>query len=338
MGYYNSKGGVYCQSTMAKFLTNARYKGFYTARLTEIEDYKTHRKRNIPKENQIIEKDDRIPAIVSEELWDKCNELHDKRKSLRAKHILNEQEMLEKSKYSCKMYCKHCGAIFIRGSGGKRAENPAWACRTYRHDGIKTCSSPIISEKYLDKIFVDLFTDFINNKSSYFDVVSKEYENIIKNANDSVDTDKIKNQISQIEKQKDKLLDLSLKGLIDDSEFKKRNDKFNIDIANLNEEIRKKDCDAIEQEKFKDRLEYLKTCLTKRTNIREELPNLMRIFVEKIEIEKINNDRKHVKIDVYLKFMDKFVGYELDMKNKGKNEQLSTGKYARIQRSEYRIC
>lgn len=44
---------------------------------------------------------------------------------------------------------------------------------------------------------------------------------LIDTVNESVDTGKIKNQINQIERQKDKLLDLSLKDLIDDLEFKK---------------------------------------------------------------------------------------------------------------------
>ena len=113
MGYLNSKGEVYSQTTMAKFLTNPRYKGFYTARLTEVEDYKTHKKKIVPKEKQIIEKDDRIPAIVSEELWDKCNALHEKRKKLPARHIQNSEEALENSKYSCLLYCKDCGSVFI---------------------------------------------------------------------------------------------------------------------------------------------------------------------------------------------------------------------------------
>ena len=43
MGYLNSKGQPYSQTSLAKFLTNPRYKGYYTARLTEVEDYKTHK-------------------------------------------------------------------------------------------------------------------------------------------------------------------------------------------------------------------------------------------------------------------------------------------------------
>ena len=43
MGYLNSKGKPYSQTALAKMLSNPRYKGFYTAKLTEVEDYKTHK-------------------------------------------------------------------------------------------------------------------------------------------------------------------------------------------------------------------------------------------------------------------------------------------------------
>ena len=203
MGYLNSKGEPYSQTTLAKFLTNPRYKGYYTAKLTEVEDYKTHKKRKVPKEKQIIYKDDRIPAIVSEELWDKANLLHEKRKKLPSRHILNTEEHIKKYKYSCKLYCKDCGAVFIRNGGSNRANNPVWACRTYKVSGVSKCASPNIKESYLDKIFIDLFSDFIKNKKQYVSLVLKEYKNIIENHTSDLDVEEINKQILVIEKQKD---------------------------------------------------------------------------------------------------------------------------------------
>ena len=171
MGYLNRKGEPYSQTSMAKFLTNPRYKGFYTARLTEVEDYKTHKKVNVDKSRQIIEKDDRIPAIVSEELWDKANALHEKRKKLPSRHILNTEEMLEHSKYSCKIKCTHCDHIYIRNAGSNRANNPTWSCKNYKVNGVDACASPILKESYSDKIFISIFDDFINNKKDYLNQV-----------------------------------------------------------------------------------------------------------------------------------------------------------------------
>ena len=79
MGYLNRKGEPYSQTSMAKFLTNPRYKGFYTANLTKIESYKTHKKIKVPECDQIIYKSDLIDAIIPEKLWDKANSLYKKK-------------------------------------------------------------------------------------------------------------------------------------------------------------------------------------------------------------------------------------------------------------------
>ncbi len=323
MGYLNSKGQPYSQTSMAKMLTNPRYKGYYTARLTEVEDYKTHKKKKVPKERQIIEKDDRIPAIVSEELWDKANYLHDKRKQSSARHVLNTEKSLNNSKYSCLIYCKDCGNVFIRAAGSNRANNPTWACKKYKRDGVSACESPIIREEYLDKIFINIFTDFLENKKEYLNSVLKEYENVIGSYNSNVDVDSINNQIKSVEKQKDKLLDLSLKEIIDDVEFKKRNDKFNLEIAELQTRLDKMSDPDLELKKMKEKIEEIRNSLTTKINIKEQLPNLMRVLVERIEVEKINNNRKHVRLIIYFNFKADIISKDLELDNKKRTNELS---------------
>lgn len=308
---------------MKKFLSNPRYKGYYTARLTEVENYKTHKKKKVPKERQIIEKDDRVPAIVSEELWNKANELHEMRKKSSARHILNSEKSLENSKYSCLLYCKDCGNVFIRAGGSNRANNPTWACKKYKTEGVGACASPILREDYLDKIFVQIFSDFIDNKKEYLNGVINEYENIISSNKSSDDIGSINNQIIKIEKQKDKLLDLSIKGLIDDLEFKKRNDKFNNEINSLKAKIDRLNNPDAELTKLKEKITEVRNTLTSKVDLQSQLPNLMRILVERVEVEKINGDRKHVRLIIYFNFNSDTIYRELEIDNKRKKLELS---------------
>ena len=326
MGYLNSKGKPYSQTALAKMLSNPRYKGFYTAKLTEVEDYKTHKKKKIPKEEQIIEKDDRIPAIVSEELWDKANALHERRKKLPSRHVLNSEEHIKKYKYSAKLYCKDCNSIFIRNGGSNRSLNPTWACKTYKTEGVSKCESPIIKESYLDKIFVDLFSDFIKHKKDYLGQVLSEYKNIVKNFTDELDTEEIKRKIEQIDKQKDKLLDLSLKGMIDDFEFKKRNDKFNTELFNLQKQIDSSESQNLEEEKMRKKLNDIESCLSAKLDIKENLPYLVNLLVDKVIVEKVNGDRKHIKLSIYFDFNTPDIDIDLDMntKNELKSRSLQT--------------
>ena len=316
MGYVNSKGKPYCQTTLAKMLSNPRYKGYYTAKLSEVEDYKTHKKKKLPKEDNIIEKDDRIPPIVSEELWDTANLLHEKRKKLPSRHVLNSEEHIKKYKYSAKLFCKDCNSIFIRSGGSNRALNLTWACRTYKVDGVSKCESPIIKESYLDKIFVDVFTDFIKHKKDYLGQVLSEYKNIVKNFTTDIDTEDINRKIDQIEKQKDKLLDLSLKGIIDDFEFKKRNDKFNQELFALQKQIDNSQNQNLEEDRLRTKLKEIENCLTTKLDIKENLPFLVNLLVDKVIVEKVNNDRKHVRLYIYFDFNAPDIDIDLDMNNK----------------------
>ncbi len=335
LGYLNSKGQPYSQTTLAKFLTNPRYKGYYTARLTEVEDYKTHKKKKVPKEKQVIYKDERIPALVSEELWDKANLLHEKRKKLPSRHILNAEEHIKRYKYSCKLYCKDCGAVFIRNGGSNRANDPVWSCRTYKVHGVSKCASPNIRESYLDKIFVDLFSNFIKNKKKYVTLVLNEYRNIIENYSNDFDVEDINSKIAIIEKQKDKLLDLSIKGMIDDFEFKKRNDKFNVELFDLQKKLDDHFQSDLEEEKLKKKLELLENCLNNKLDIKENLAYLINLLVEKVEIEKVKGNRKHIKLKVFYAFNTPDTLIDLDM---NEDKSLSSKNLACARRSSVLKC
>ena len=326
MGYLNSKCKPYSQTALAKMLSNPRYKGFYTAKLTEVDDYKTHKKKKIPKEEQIIEKDERIPAIVSEELWDKANFIHERRKKLPSRHVLNSDAHIKNYKYSAKLYCKDCNSIFIRNGGSNRMASPTWSCKTYRTQGISKCQSPIIKESYLDKIFIELFTDFIKHKKDYLSQVLSEYKNIIKNNSNEIDTEEMSSKIDQITKQKDKLLDLSLKGMIDDFEFKKRNDKFNIDLQNLQNQLQNLKSDSLEAKNLSQKLNMIETCLNSKLDIKENLPYLVNLLIDRVIIEKVNDDRKNIRLAIYFDFNTPDIDIDLDMntKNELKSRSLQT--------------
>ena len=176
----------------------------------------------------------------------------------------------------------------------------------------------------MDKVFIDIFNDFLDNKKDYLNSVLKEYENIIENLKADNDIEQLQGQISVIEKQKDKLLDLSLKGIIDDIEFKKRNDKFNLDIEEIQLRIDKMNNPDLEYKKMKEKIAEVKNALVKKINVQEQLPNLMRVLVERIEVEKIDNDRKHVRLIVYFNFKADIISKELEIDNrKGRASVLS---------------
>lgn len=240
-GYKNKNGKIYSGTTLTKFLTNPRYKGYYTANLTRVENYKTHKKVKINADEQIVYKTDLIEPIVSEELWNKANELYKRRHALRSRHITSTQKSIDTSKYTGKIICFDDNEIFTRNGGSNRKNNPTWACKKYKKDGVLVCQSPIIREKALDLFIEKILKDYLRN--FLFNIkknMINEYNDVFYEVNNN-EKNEYEDKLSELNKNRDKLIGLNLNNIISSDELKirlEKNDeeknKINSKIDNLN--------------------------------------------------------------------------------------------------------
>ena len=75
-GYKTKKGDYIHITTLRRMITNPKYKGFYCTNTVMTKDYRNKKQIRLPMDEWIIEDSKgEIPAIVSEELWDKANKL-----------------------------------------------------------------------------------------------------------------------------------------------------------------------------------------------------------------------------------------------------------------------
>lgn len=84
---YTKSGKEFSFSTIKSILTNPKYKGYYSGMKSTTIDFLTKKKIILSKDKWIIYKDKNgfIPPIVSEELWEKCNQIY-KSKSTKSKN------------------------------------------------------------------------------------------------------------------------------------------------------------------------------------------------------------------------------------------------------------
>ncbi|MDD4298524.1 MAG: recombinase family protein [Bacilli bacterium] len=316
MGYFTKKGKIFSQTTLKGMLENPRYKGYYTANKSRVDDYKTGKKTHHEKSEWIMYKDERIPAIVSEELWDKANTLHDSRKYHKAKCVLNRQDYLDNSKYTSKIVCGECGATFIRNGSGKRANNPVWACRTYKVDGVNRCASPNIYESQLDKIMISLITNFIDNKGSYLEKLKQEYIRYIEEYNKQDDMDIVNQKMNELEQEKEKLYGLHFANILTQEDFKKKYKATNNKIESLKKELAELETKTENAEYYSKMIDDFKKNLSIQMNIKENLVILIRLLVKKIEVYKINHSRKKLKLIVMFDFDNIRREVNLDLDNR----------------------
>lgn len=318
-GYYTRKGKIFSDTTLKIMLTNPRYKGFYTANLSEVQDYKTHKKVKKPKEEWIVHKDTKgnISAIVSEELWDKANELYNKRNSNSRKFVLNKQSSLEQSKYTSKIFCMEHNSTFIKKADKrKHNDNPIWVCNEYLRHGVKACESPILYEKHLDEIFSIIIKKIVDNKEKFLKTITNEYMSIIKENNSSFDTSALEEKIKEQKLFKDKLFDMSLRNLITDPDFKEKNDKINLEIKKLTDEFNKLQANIESTDYYDNIREQIEREIKTELDIKNNIGKYFRLFIDKVFVSKVDGDRKHVNMKVIYNFKkdNDFIDYDFGKK------------------------
>lgn len=301
-GYVNKRGRIYDKETLKRMIQNPKYKGFYRARTYEILDYRTKKRKKNSIENQIIYKceDGSVPAIVSEELWDKANEVL----NARTKGYANSNYWSGGVKYpfSSKIYCKEHNTNFQRSHGSRRKNRPTWSCGLYLQYRLASCSSPIIAEKDLYNIFIKIMDTIISDKNHIIDNMLRIYDSIDKSNEYDDELNEIDKQIKIIEDKKSLALDLVLSEELRKDELKVQFANFESAIKDLNDKKSK----ILEQISILNERDNNIEKITK--SIQEEisggfLEDFIRKFVDEIIVSKIDNDRYNIKLDVYLNLL-----------------------------------
>ena len=178
LGYLNLKGRLYDKDTLKRMIENPKYKGFYRAREHEVVDYRSKKRITNSKDEQVLYRctDGSIPAIVSEELWNKANSILKNRTASYKNN--NYWSGGVKYSFSSKLYCKDCNANYQRSHGSRRKNRPTWSCGMYLKFRVSECKSPIIAEADLYNIFKIIMSKVIPGKDEIVNNLLKMYETI----------------------------------------------------------------------------------------------------------------------------------------------------------------
>ena len=226
-GYRNLNGNKIAHSTMSNIISNPKYKGYYCGNKVKVIDMFTKKQKFLEPEEWVMFKDETgeiVPAIVTEELWDRANKVLAKR----SRDVKSRQNKCNHANLlTGKLFCMHCGKPYYRRESKDKCgnANSIWICSGKIKNGAASCPSFAIYESDIKPILLDVFQETAGSAEKYIN----EYIDLYKTIDEDNETAKaiaeLDKTIAFETKKKQKLLDYNISGDISDKDFIKMNNE-----------------------------------------------------------------------------------------------------------------
>ena len=301
-------------TVIGRIIRNPKYKGYFCAHKETIIDYHSKKRIRFKPNEWIVYKDNETcPPIVSEELWNKCNDILNKNS---IKHKTRSRTDMRYA-LSGKIKCYHDGSTFIKGSYKNKRTGVKikyWGCSNYRKYGRQKangCNTPIIYYDELLNIFKIVVSNILDTKSNLINEIYNLITETESKSDYRIEISEINKKIDEVKNASLELINMRARKEIEGDEYNEARDKYNGELSALE----KKKQNYLEMNKEVDYKSNIDSFFKKVHNIiLNDDESVFRIFnsiidtilVEKLEDECNDGSKIH---RVMLHFKLNIVGY-----------------------------
>ena len=227
------------QTSIVRMLKNPIYTGRVTNKKSEVTDFITGTRKELPEEEWIVVERPEM-RIISDELFNRAQELLEQRSN---EFKLNNKREKTEYVFSTLIYCKHCGYSFRRIKRKYTADGPEyirWVCSGRNSMGVNHCpNTTVIDEEELLNAIKIYLKSIIKNKKDFMKAVEKEFEKITKlRENNERSEESLLKEIEKVTVKKQKYMEMFQNEIINIQELKKYTNPLNKDIARLERELK----------------------------------------------------------------------------------------------------
>lgn len=307
-GYRSRNGTRIHHNTINSIIQNPKYKGYYCGNKVKIIDYRTREQRFLPEEEWIMYKDETgevVPAIVSEEIWEKSNAVFRERSTAIKSR---GRSFKDRSVFTGKLWCKAHDKPYWRTSYSNSVSQGKpiyqWVCSEKKRSGAKACASFSIMENDLYKMLSEHFQKIADNIDEYVTDFMRIYRESGRDVSVQQQINEMAALLTKEKAKREKLLDLYTDNLITRDEFCERNDSVNVLISQLEEDIHTLELKAREKDDYAKEMEnierYFRTMYTHGHQMsHDEVDEMTKAIIDRIDVVPINEDS--MKLEVKLK-------------------------------------
>lgn len=303
-GYRNHNGKKIAHTTMSNMISNPKYKGYYVGNKVKVIDMFTKKQKFLPPEDWVMFKDETgeiVPAIVSEELWDKANDILTRRSN----DVKNRQGKCNHGNLlTGKMICTHCATSYYRRDSKDRQgqRNSKWLCSGKIKNGSDSCNSFAIYESDIIPILLEVFKETSCNIEELISQYVEMYKTLTQPAESKKLLEELNKKREHEEKKKSKLLSYNINGDISDKDFIMMTRECNLAIKKYTEEIYALENEMNTRVDFKKRIDEMKRTLAEATedaNSGVICHTFVEKYIDKIYVTPIENNRAELKIKLF---------------------------------------
>lgn len=208
-GYKTKTGSSFtAKASFYDILINSKYKGEYTYNRTSRKN--RHTKRNHRKskdESEIIRIPNGMPAIVSEEVFDKAQQLLKERKRTKGQMKAKQTYLL-----SGILVCKQCGSKYhanTRPAGRNKSKYFSYRCSNRKALGEKKCNCKEIRRDDLDQFVLNKIIQHLLNPNQIDYLVTSVNKQLSQSlTQNKIDEPKLKKRLAEVNLQLNQLVEV----------------------------------------------------------------------------------------------------------------------------------
>ena len=301
-GYTSRQGNAFNMLTIRHVLQNPKYKGWYCANKSQTVDYRSKRKVFLDESEWVMYPDASIPAIVPEELWDRANALY-RRRSEEQRQKVNGASYHNRYPYSGKIVCEEHGTSYYRQVlKSQKGEKEVWECRVYRDRGRAACSAPQLRTDELAQVMAEIFSELTGDRTAIINAVMTVLQAIPQEQDHQKDVRRLEEALTALQAKKDRLLEMSIDGVITIEEFKQRNDGFNAQIQRCEASLEEMRQEEEKRRTARRQTERIRTALAAALSFENGIDTALVTSILKRIIVKKGSTKDRIHLVIHLKF------------------------------------
>ena len=227
LGYKTKYGSsTWAPSTVIGIIKNEKYKGdILLGKTFTVDPISKRRLENMGEEDKFYMKDHHEP-IISEEVFEKAQEILNRRNKNRTTVGSGKREKYSrKYAFSCMLECGFCGGTLTRRNwhSGSKYSKVIWQCVTATKKGKKFCKhSKGIPETAIEEAFVESYRLLCDDNKDVLEEFLQRMDDTLSSSVVSKQLAKAEKEIDALEKKKSKLVDMRLEEIIDKETYESK--------------------------------------------------------------------------------------------------------------------